>query len=90
MGENCAQMSPVTASQVAEFSFCSRAYGLRCEGHRPRSERLGGGLDYHRAHGKKVVAAEAFGRAGRALILVAGLLALVLVALALAGLGGGR
>jgi len=79
----------IRASEVGEYAYCARAWWLRrVRGRQPRNWRdLDAGTSRHRAHGQTVRGAEWRQQAGLWLLLAAGVLACVGVALlALRGL----
>ncbi len=68
----------ITASEVAEFMFCAKAWQLKREGNEPDSPHLAPGIAFHRAHGKQLTLAQKLQRVGWVL---AGLALLLLVLL---------
>jgi CRISPR/Cas system-associated exonuclease Cas4 (RecB family) len=67
----------ITASEVAEFMFCAKAWQLKREGAEPDSPHLAPGTAFHRKHGKQLTFAKKLQRVGWVLVG----LALVLVVL---------
>ncbi|HEX8456562.1 MAG TPA: hypothetical protein VF656_04505 [Pyrinomonadaceae bacterium] len=71
----------IRASEVGEYVYCARAWGLRAEGHAPTSGhgRRAEGETWHLAHGREVARARRLRLAARLalmLALVVGLLIL--------------
>lgn len=64
----------ITASEVAEFMFCAKAWQLKREGHEPDSPHLEPGIAFHRQHGKQLTFARKLQRVGWVLVGVALLL----------------
>lgn len=69
--------SLISATEVAEFVFCEKAWYLKRAGARAQGERLEPGAQFHRQHGSQVASASRLGR-------LAGLLALLAVLLLVA------
>ena len=69
----------ITASEVAEFMFCAKAWQLKREGVEPDSPHLAPGIAFHRKHGKQLSLSRKLQRAGWVLVG----LAIVLLALLL-------
>lgn len=63
-----------TASEVAEFMFCAKAWQLKREGNEPDSPHLEPGIAFHRQHGNQLRFARKLQRAGWVLVGVALLL----------------
>ena len=68
----------ITASEVAEFMFCAKAWQLKREGNEPDSPHLETGTAFHRKHGRQLSFASKLRRAGWVLV---GLVLLLLVLL---------
>lgn len=60
--------TPITASEVAEFMFCAKAWQLKREGHAPESPHLEPGVAFHRQHGKQLTFARKLQRVGWVLV----------------------
>jgi hypothetical protein len=74
------QRQPViTATEVAEFMFCAKAWQLKREGNEPDSSHLEPGVAFHRRHGKRLTFAQKLQRAGWGLVVLALLLLLILL-----------
>lgn len=58
----------ITASEVAEFMFCAKAWQLKREGNEPDSPHLEPGVAFHRQHGKQLTFARKLQRAGWVLV----------------------
>ncbi len=54
----------ITASEVAEFMFCAKAWQLKRDGNEPDSPQLETGTAFHRQHGKQLSWASKLRRAG--------------------------
>jgi hypothetical protein len=54
----------ITASEVAEFVFCAKAWRLKRQGARANSPRLGSGTAFHKKHGAQVSLAARIQRIG--------------------------
>ncbi|MEN4041135.1 MAG: hypothetical protein ROW52_04020 [Anaerolineaceae bacterium] len=51
-------MRPIRASEIGAYLYCKRAWWLNSQGEEPENElELATGTDFHRAHGKQVLAA---------------------------------
>ena len=70
----------ITASEVAEYVYCAKAWHLKRAGETSQSEHLTPGKEFHASHGARLSVARQLGRAGFA---CAGLAALLLIAAAL-------
>ena len=64
----------ITASEVAEFMFCAKAWQLKREGVEPDSPHLAPGIAFHRQHGKQLTLAKKLQRVGWVLVVLALLL----------------
>ncbi len=69
----------LTATEVAEFMFCAKAWQLKREGHEPDSPQLEAGIAFHRQHGKQLTFASKLQRAGWVLVGLALLLLVLLL-----------
>ncbi len=58
----------ITATEVAEFMYCAKAWQLKREGVEAESSQLAFGTAYHRTHGKQISFARKLQRAGWALV----------------------
>jgi hypothetical protein len=54
----------ITASEVAEFVFCAKAWRLKRQGAKAQSPRLGAGKAFHEKHGAQVSLAGRLQRVG--------------------------
>ncbi len=69
----------ITASEVAEFMFCAKAWQLKREGNAPESPHLEPGTAFHRQHGRQLTFARKLQRAGWVLVGLAMLLLMLLL-----------
>ena len=53
----------ITASEVAEFMFCAKAWQLKREGAEAKSPQLAPGIAFHRQHGRQLTRARTLQRA---------------------------
>lgn len=75
-------MRAIRASEIGAYLYCKRAWWYQQNGVRPENEaELSGGSEFHRRHGRKVLAARLAQAVGWALLLAA----LALIAVALTG-----
>ena len=74
------QRPTITASEVAEFVFCAKAWRLKRQGARAQSPRLGFGTAFHKKHGAQVSLAARLQRFG---VLCAWIFLVLLIVLAL-------
>lgn len=70
----CHHQITLTASEVAEFMFCAKAWQLKREGNEPDSPHLAPGIAFHRQHGRQLTFARKLQRVGWVLVGVALLL----------------
>ncbi|MBS1812210.1 MAG: hypothetical protein JST84_28860 [Acidobacteria bacterium] len=54
----------ITASEVAEFMFCAKAWQIKREGNEPDSPHLEPGSAFHRQHGRQLTFARKLQRMG--------------------------
>lgn len=79
-------MRTLRVSEIAEYTYCRRAWGYRLQGHRSaHQEMLALGREAHRRHGRLVGRALLLRGAGLALLLLAALLLAVGLALRVSG-----
>lgn len=64
----------ITATEVAEFMYCAKAWQLKREGIETESPQLAVGTTFHRKHGKQVSFAGKLQRTGWLLVALALLL----------------
>ena len=69
----------ITATEVAEFMFCAKAWQLKRDGNEPDSPHLEPGIAFHRQHGKQLTFASKLQRAGWVLAGLALLLFMLLL-----------
>lgn len=69
----------ITASEVAEFMFCAKAWQLKREGNDPDSPQLETGVAFHRQHGNRLTLAHKLQRVGWCLVGLGLVLLLVLL-----------
>lgn len=53
----------ITASEVADFMYCAKAWQLKREGAQANSPQLAPGLAFHRQHGRQLTLARTLQRA---------------------------
>lgn len=58
----------ITASEVAEYMFCAKAWQLKREGNEPDSPHLEPGIAFHRKHGRQLTFASKLQRVGWVLV----------------------
>jgi hypothetical protein len=77
-------MRTIRASELGAYRFCKRSWWYRKQGLEPSNTvDLDRGTEFHRQHGRAVVAARLYRLAGYALLLVALVAAVIAVTLAL-------
>ncbi len=65
-------MRPIRASDIGTYLYCRRAWWYRLQGVESRNKtELSGGTALHRAHGRKVLAADLYRTLGLLLFLFA-------------------
>ena len=69
----------ISASEIAEFAYCAKAWHLKRCGEEAQGEHLAEGVAFHARHGAGVSQARSLHRLARLLILLALLLLVVLL-----------
>ena len=69
----------ITASEIGEFVYCAKAWQLKRSGAEAQGESLDDGSAFHRRHGTGVSLANRLDRAGKLLLLAAGILLIALI-----------